>query len=190
MRRKTKRNLLVGTLIILALIIGYLSWLDVSLRGSLNAYANGYRDLQWITGVGDFGSTHEHADFMVFVNGKQIDFTKPEYQEVHGLVHLEDPEIAPHDIHKHATGITYGMFFTTMGIDIGDCLTVNSKEFCDANGRLVKYYLNGKLTPDLASVEIADLDKVLVSYGAESVSEVQEQLASIGDNACKLSKKC
>ncbi|MBI4145461.1 hypothetical protein HY493_04640 [Candidatus Woesearchaeota archaeon] len=190
MRRKTKRNLLIGTYAVLIIAIAYLSWLDVSLRGSLDAYADGYRDLQWITGVGDFGSTHEHADFLVFVNGKQIDFTRPEHQEVHGLVHLEDPEIAPYVIHKHATGITYGMFFTTLDIDVGDCLTVNSKEFCDSNGRLVKYYLNGKLTPDLANAEISDVDKVLVSYGAESVSEVQQQLTSIGDNACKQSKKC
>ena len=52
-----------------------------------------------------------------------------------------------------------------MNIDLGDCLTVNEKEFCDKNGRLLKYYLNGRLTPDLSHQEVKDLDKVLRSLG-------------------------
>jgi hypothetical protein len=119
----------------------------------------------------------------MYVNGKQIDFTKPEYQERHPLVHIEDPAITPYLIHKHATGITYGMFFKTIDITLGDCLNVNGKEFCDANGRTVKYYLNGNIVPDLFHTEIHDLDKVLVSYGAETLPELQAQLASIGDRA-------
>lgn len=190
MKRKTKRDLIIAAFLILIVAVAYLSFDDYRQRTYVSHSLNGYKQLQLIAGVGNYDSTHEHADFRLYVNGKEIDFTKPEYQVKHPLVHVEDPDVAPNVIHKHATGITYGMFFTTLGVQIGDCLTVNEKSFCDLNGRTVKYYLNGQIVPDLEDVEIQDLDKVLVSYGAESLSELQTQLSSIGDNACVQSKKC
>jgi hypothetical protein len=187
---KKQRKLMIGSFIALGLIIIVLAIFAVQQRSLLTRYDFAYGQLKMLTGVGDYDSTHEHADFLMFVNGKQIDFTKPEYQERHSLVHMEEPDVSPYVIHKHATGITYGMFFTTIGVDLGDCLTINEKQFCDANGRLVKYYLNGKLAPNLANTEITDLDKVLILYGAETPQEVQTKLASIGNLACVQSKKC
>lgn len=183
MRRKTKRNLIIGAFAALVIAIGVLTYFDVKQNTTIHAYLEGYRQLQLLSGTGDYGSTHVHADFQVYVNGKQIDFTRTEYQLKHALVHLEEPAVAPYLIHKHATGITYGMFFTTIGVDITECLTINGKEFCDINGRTVKYYLNGQITPDLYHAQINDLDKVLISYGSESLDELQMQLASVGDRA-------
>jgi hypothetical protein len=190
MRRKTKRNLLIASYVILFLIIGWLAFDHYRIQSGLNAWSGAYYSLKSLTGIGNLGSTHEHADFMMYINGKQIDFTKPQYQVAHPFVHVEDPDVTPYVIHKHATGITYGMFFKTLDITIDDCVTINSKEFCDANGRSVKYYLNGVVTPSLASTEIHDLDKALISYGAETASEVQAQLASVGNRACTASGKC
>ncbi len=187
---KKQRKLMIGSFIALSIVIIVLGTLTLRQNSLIGRYDYAYGQLKELTGVGTFGSTHEHADFLVFVNGKQIDLTKPEQQEAHTLVHLEEPEITPYLIHKHATGVTYGMFFKTVGVELNDCLTINEKEFCDSNGRLVKYYLNGKLAPNLANTEITDLDKVLVLYGAETPQEIQTKLSSVGNNACVQSKKC
>ncbi len=181
---------MVGSYIALGIIIAVISVIAFHQNNLIARYDYAYGQLKELTGIGAFDSTHEHADFLLFVNGKQIDFTKPEYQEAHSLTHVEDPEIVPYVIHTHATGITYGMFFRTVGVKLDDCVTVNDKEFCDANGRSVKYYLNGRVIPDLANTEIHDLDKVLISYGAENAAEVQAQLASVGNLACVASAKC
>jgi len=184
MRRKTKRNLIIGGFVILILAVGALGYIDYAQSRAIDAHLHGYRQLQFLAGTGDYGSTHEHADFQVYVNGRQLDFDKPEFFGMHPLVHLHEGTNNVHVAHKHADGITYGMFFRTIGIELNGCLSVNDKEFCDLNGRTVKYYLNGKIVPNLKHVEINDLDKVLISYGSESLAEVQRQLASVGNRAC------
>ena len=181
MRRRTKRNLIIGSFAVLILAVAGLVWLACAQNKTIGAYLEGYRQLQDLAGTGDYGSTHLHADFQVYVNGKQIDFNKPEFYGLHPLTHMHEGTNNINVIHKHATGITYGMFFHTVGIELDQCMTVNGKEFCDLNGRTVKYYLNGKIVPSLRYVEISDLDKVLISYGSESLPELQAQLASIGD---------
>ncbi|HSU72272.1 MAG TPA: hypothetical protein VLJ21_00295 [Candidatus Binatia bacterium] len=193
MRRKTKRNLIIAGFIVLLVALGVVAVNDYQLRAGNKNWSNAYTTLQSLVHVGNLGSTHEHADFAMYINGKQIDFTKPEYLHVHPLVHIHginEGESERGVIHKHATGVTYGMFFRTLGITIDNCLTINEKEFCDTNGRTLKYYLNGGITPNLADEEIHDLDKVLISYGSESLEELQQQLASIPNNACVQSKTC
>lgn len=179
-----------GLYVVLGLAIIALALFAYKQSQDITAYDSSYRNIKSLTHIGDYDSTHEHADFMMYINGRQIDFTKEDYQERHTLVHLETPDVSPFVIHTHATGITYGMFFETIGIDINDCLTINEKEFCDGNGRSLKYYINGKITPDLKHTLIHDLDKVLISYGSENTAEVQTQLASIGNHACEQSGKC
>ena len=153
-------------------------------------YGVAYSDLQGLTGLGDYGSDHVHADFAVFVNGQEFDFDKPEYVLTHPWTHIDPGTNNIHVIHAHATGITYGMFFSNIGIDLDDCLTINEKEFCDKNGRIGSYYLNGKIAPTLAFEEVNDLDKVLITYGSETAVEVRDQQESVGSNACIQSKNC
>lgn len=189
MKRSTIR-LMYGLYVVLGLVIIALALFAFHQNNTITSFNTAYRAQQSLSGIGDYDSTHEHADMAMYINGVKIDFTKEEYQEKHPLVHLEAPERGPGVIHKHATGITYGMFFETIGIDLGDCLVINEKEFCDGNGRSLKYYVNGRIVPNLASLDIHDLDKVLISYGSESTSEIQTQLTSIGNHACEQSGKC
>ena len=189
MKRSTIR-FMFGVYVVLGLIILGMGFFAYKQSQDISTYARAYQNIQSLSHIGDYDSAHEHADFLMYINGRQIDFTKEEYQERHTLVHLETPDVSPFVIHTHATGITYGMFFETVGINLGDCLVINEKEFCDGNGRSIKYYVNGKIVPDLAHTEINDLDKMLISYGAESVTEIQLQLNSIGNHACEQSGKC
>ncbi len=58
---------------------------------------------------------HIHADFKVYINDKQIDFSVSKYQLQAKSVHVEDGigEV----VHIHKKGITIGDFFETLGIE-------------------------------------------------------------------------
>jgi len=190
MKRKTRRKILIWSYVILAVVILLLIGSSIKLNSVISTYDTAYGDLQSLSGLGNYGSDHVHADFAVFVNGQEFDFDKPEYILVHPWTHIDPGTDNVHVIHSHATGITYGQFFSTIGIDLGDCLTINDKEFCNKNGRVGTYYLNGKIIPTLAFEEVSDLDKVLITYGSESVAEVQSQHEAVGSRSCVQSNNC
>ena len=190
MKRKTRKKILIWSYVALAAIILFLIISIVQLRGVVHQYDTAYGALQGLSGIGNYGTVHNHADFAVNINGQEFDFDKIEYQDLHPWTHVHSGTNNVHLIHAHAEGITYGQFFDTIGIDLGDCLIVNEKEFCDKNGRLVKYYLNGKLTPDLQYQPVEDSDRVLIAYGSENGAEIQSQLDSVGERACIQSDKC
>lgn len=124
--------------------------------------------------VGPPGSTHTHQDFKLYVNGQTVDFSQPKYQLKSRHVHFEGGD--GYVIHTHATGMTLGYMLNTLGIPLSqDCVRVDATSYCNSGNNTVKMYVNGQPTSDVNYL-FQDLDKVLVSYGAESV---EPQLASI-----------
>lgn len=129
--------------------------------------------------IGPLGSTHEHATFKVFLQGKLLDFSKPKYMVIVQEVHLE--ELNGDIIHKHATGITIGYFLNTLGFKLGkDCFVSDEgKSFCNAGDKKLKFYVDGVLSDDFGDHEISEGAKYLVSYGNESVELIEKQLSSV-----------
>ena len=129
--------------------------------------------------IGPLGSAHEHADFRVFINGKELNFAHPEYMVRDKYVHIED--MIGTKIHKHAIGITFGYFFKTLGFEFNkDCFILDNKEeYCNNDEKRLKFYVNSKMNYEYGNYEIREGDKYLVSYGDESEEEIQEQLESI-----------
>lgn len=150
--------------------------------------------LENLTGIGKLGSAHIHADFKIFVNGKEVNtYYKPENFEKNKYVHMHPGESEENVIHVHATGITLKHFFNTLNIILSrECISFKEegKEFCTDNSKILKYYVNGKINADAPNYVIQDLDKILITYGDDSEVQIQKQLASIGNNACIQSKKC
>ncbi|MBI2134347.1 hypothetical protein HYU09_00005, partial [Candidatus Woesearchaeota archaeon] len=75
--------------------------------------------------IGPLGSAHNHADIKVYVLGNAIDFSQQKYQLKHQAVHFEnrDGDV----VHTHATGITLGYMFETLGMNINEnCLTIDA----------------------------------------------------------------
>lgn len=86
---------------------------------------------------------HTHADFAVWVNGQQLDFTDEiymsgEYVEGEGTkrdpnpmrtyLHLHD-EIG-HVVHRHKPGLTIGDFFASLGLPMeGQCMTLDTLQY-------------------------------------------------------------
>ncbi len=133
--------------------------------------------------IGSVGSTHEHVDFMVYIEGTAVDFSKPKYQLASQYIHMENGIGTL--IHKHATGVTLGDFLKTVSMDMDkDCFKADTgKKYCNNGNETLKFYLNGKLTTPNADYNLRDLDKFLISYGNETGDGIKTQLNSITDLA-------
>jgi len=144
------------------------------------------RQLQTLSGIGDLASVHYHADVKVYVNGKSIDFSEHKYQLTNDYIHFE--EGIGDVIHTHASGLAIGHMFNAVGMKLANnCLVVDKTQYCNDGKNTLKFYVNGKPNNEFQNYEIKDLDKYLISYGDESQSEIQEQLASITNLAPKYS---
>ncbi len=110
--------------------------------------------------IGQLGSAHDHALFHVVVNGSEKDFTDRMFQFNSRYVHLENNK--SDIVHKHATGITWGMFFQTINLSTSTednelCLEIQGNRSC-GNGSVV---LNGELNASLDQ-EISQGDNLLI----------------------------
>ena len=158
------------------------------------------------TGVGR-SPTHMHANFAVFINGQQFDFDKPEFMIAEdetpksNNVHLHIPRADV--VHVHTTLTTWDEFFTSIGFTLTDpsfagitpertCLAMpDGKQWCSQQGATWKFIANGVPVDGLADVNIGDLDRMLFSYGPETVQQVlEQQWPKVSDTACIVSELC
>ena len=134
------------------------------------------------TGVLD--SQHIHADFKVFISGKEIDFAGKKHYMKSSFIHLDDnqnKQDASGVLHMHATGVPLWVFFKSIGMDFNkDCITLENKEkFCNEGDKKLKFLVNGKDSNEFENYVFNKLDKILISYGNENQEEIRQQLASI-----------
>jgi hypothetical protein len=131
--------------------------------------------------IGPLGGIHTHADFKVYLDGKAIDFAKPQYMVKAKYVHVEDMD--GDVIHFHATGVTIGEFFRTLGMKFDNkCFVKDGKNYCTDAQNTLKFYVNGEPNEFYGDYLTSDLDKILISYGPKD-EDVSAQLASITDKA-------
>src|SRR3989338_5357469 len=146
--------------------------------------------------IGILGSQHIHADWKIYIDGKQLGFSDKSHMErmrnnqpVSSFIHVDSGAPAPEKtgdiLHMHATGIPLWIFFKSIGMDFNkDCLTLENKEkFCSEGNKKLKFYVNGKLNNEFENYVFKDLDKILIGYGDESEEEIQKQLSAITDFA-------
>lgn len=110
--------------------------------------------------IGRLGSAHDHALFHVVINGSEKDFTDRKFQFNSRHVHLENNK--SEIVHKHATGITWSMFFQTINLSTSTendelCLEIYGNRSC-GNGSVV---LNGEFNASLDQ-EISQGDNLLI----------------------------
>lgn len=184
-----KTNTIFIIVVALLVFVAILLWreFDLTKKNSV-LYVN---HLEQLTGVGRLGSTHIHADFKVYINGEEIKVYQEKNLEKNKFTHMHPGQDEEDVIHVHATGITLKQFFGTLNIHLSrNCIKLEEKEFCTDNSKSLRYYVNGKVNVDAPNYVIEDLDKILITIGINNQTEIQKQLASIGNNACIQSKKC
>ena len=134
-------------------------------------------------GAGKLGDEHEHAAMKVIIFGDAFDFSSPAFQVKNSYIHFEN-----HDgitVHRHASGVALGFLFKTLKIGLtDDCFIFPDKrEFCTNNDYSLKFYINHQKVPTILDYVLDDGDRILVSYGNENSTQIDEQLAKVDSAA-------
>ncbi len=147
---------------------------------------------------------HTHADFAVWVNGAQLDFSAPELMSGSSTDANHDNEeglrkfLHLHDgigfvVHRHKPGLTLKDFFDTLQVGFTDTCYASFAPLADGQEcgeTLFRMFVNGiEQKPFDLAYDFADGDKILITNAAAD-EDVQKQLKSMTDDACKYSKTC
>jgi len=134
---------------------------------------------------GMIGSAHEHAAFVVDLNGTKIDFAQPKYMVRSNYIHMEQYNGTEDGItlHKHSTKVPIGEFLKSLRMDIADgCfITDNNTRFCENDDLKLRFYINGNQTEDIMGYSLNDEDRILVIYGNQSSSEIDNELQELNN---------
>ena len=137
-----------------------------------------------VAGFGPLGSAHEHAAFLVKVNGQNIDFSQPQYQVQSDYIHVENGDGTT--LHRHATNVTFVDFLKSVKMDIdkkNNCLAfTNGTEYCDDENNKLRTFINGNSTGSISDYILNNNDRLLVIYG----NETDEQIANALDELNKI----
>ncbi|HIH15840.1 MAG TPA: hypothetical protein HA252_00355 [Candidatus Diapherotrites archaeon] len=122
---------------------------------------------------------HHHFDFLLYLDGQAVDLGQDQYQAT--AEHPLDERVHLHDgngkvVHIHAAEVTLDDFLDSLGIELHE-----------VEG--LRIYVNGREEKLGLDYQPKDLDQILVTDSA-SEATIQEQLASLTNNACIYSEKC
>ncbi len=173
-RKKRSKNFKTFILPIIAAIV---------IIAVISMYVSSQNTLS-VAGFGPLGSAHEHAAFLVKVNGKNIDFSQPKYQVQTDYIHVENGDGST--LHRHATNVTFADFLKSFKMDIdkkNNCLIfTNGTEYCDDNNNKLRTFINGNSTTSISDHVLNNNDRLLVIYG----NETNEQIAKALDELNKI----
>ena len=139
-----------------------------------------------VAGFGPLGSAHEHAAFLVKVNGQNIDFRQPKYQVQSDYIHVENGDGTT--LHRHSTNVTFADFLKSINMDIdrkNNCLVfTNGTKYCDNddNDNKLRIFINENSTNSISDYILKNNDRLLVMYG----NETNEQIAKALDEVNKI----
>ena len=122
---------------------------------------------------------HEHASLLVRIFGDKFDFSLPNYQVKTSWIHFEDQD--GETIHRHASGVELEYLFNSLNIGLNsNCfIFADGRQFCTNEDYSLKYYINHEKVNDITQYVIQEDDRILISYGNETESEIEEQLAEL-----------
>lgn len=120
------------------------------------------------------------AEFVIYTNNTFRDFSNSRYHNLSPDVYIDPSN--PNLVHVKKAGITWLNFFSTLPMKLKkDCLVTGTKQtFCSNDIYSLKFYINGKNTPNALDLEIKDGYKLLVSFGPISDMNVIKQNEALG----------
>ncbi len=149
---------------------------------ALGAFGLGAARFLWIPSP---EPTHFHVNWAVYVDGERLDLSDQRYMEEVSSCYSVDGEVTPqsrvhmhegnHDVvHVHHRGVTWGHLAGNLGIGLGEgflILNDGTRIFDGEQGRFT-YILNGRALTSAHNELVASEDRLLVSYGSESLDEL------------------
>jgi len=163
-------GVIAGVVIVLG-FTGYIFYQNIY-QGNLNAPGAP-------PGAGKLGDEHEHAGMNVMIFGDKFDFSSPAYQVKNRYIHFENHN--GDTVHRHASGVTMGFLFKTLNIGFTDSCYIfpDKRQFCTNDQYSLKFYLNHQKVPSLLDYVLQNDDRILISYGNENSTQIEEQLARV-----------
>ena len=139
---------------------------------------------------------HYHANFAVYVDGKQEQFSNPLlYEEISecSISTEEKPGERAHlhenikdVVHVEDSAVTWGNFFQNINWNVSDNYLDTSEDLLvNTETKNVTYILNGKEVSNITNKVIGDKDRLLVSYGAATKDELAKQFDTVATTAEK-----
>lgn len=135
---------------------------------------------------------HVHADFLVMVNGKEIDFNRTEFDYVNPAIHMHIANFQGHRvIHIESRSAGMSDFFSSLDMSFtGTCFAADDEQYCNNDEKKLKLYVNGVQNEEFERYRPQDMDRILLTYGAESDDEIGKQISAVTSFACIFSGKC
>lgn len=130
-------------------------------------------------GAGPLNGEHEHASLLVRIFGDRFDFSGPAFQIKNSWIHFEGQDGTT--IHRHASGVTLGYLFETLGITIDEECYVfpDQRQFCSSDEYELRYYVNREPVTDIREYVFADEDRILVTYGNSTSEQIDLYLSEL-----------
>ena len=87
---------------------------------------SGSRFSSEVNKFGTVGSAHEHAAFIINVNGTPFDFSQPQYQVKSRLIHVEGGD--GFTLHRHTDRVPFGEFLRSENMNLeDDCFSMSEQ---------------------------------------------------------------
>lgn len=141
-----------------------------------------------------------NAQFAVWVEGEQLDFSQEKYMSdpftpdqkkvLHQDLRLEGGDGSV--IHIYRPNQTLGSFLSSLGYDMtkDECLVTDTGEqLCSEDGNRWRMFVNEKERPLDPDLFIKHGDSILLTYGSP-FGEIQRQLSDITHNLCMRTGSC
>jgi hypothetical protein len=180
--RQKRKNMLIG-LGVLAGIVAIIAFASYTFIEKTSV-----SPLNAPPGAGKLGDDHQHASMLVRIFGDKFDFSLPTYQVKSPYIHFEGED--GNTVHRHATNVPLGYLFDSLKIGLtDDCFVFPDKAkqhtFCTNNDYSLKFYINHQKVNGIRNYVITDNDRILISYGNENQTQIDDQLRELDNQIIK-----
>lgn len=138
---------------------------------------------------------HVHSDFLMYLNGKEIDLTADRYQSEAAHVLADDFHFHDNNdevLHRHADDLTLAFFLSSLGYKLTEsCLTTDANAiYCTNVDKVLRLYVNREKLTDITKYIPQEGDQILLYYGKPEDPAIEEHLNKVTDDACIYSGTC
>ena len=131
--------------------------------------------------IGPVGSTHEHVDVLVYIDGEPLDLNQSRYAMKSGYGHIHGGE---GDImHLHAINIPLSWFMESIDLSITlNSINVHGMEYSTDENNVFLMFVNGEIITNV-DYTLIDEDQILVYYGPGSDDDINRALSLVPNRA-------
>ena len=155
---------------------------------------SGSRFSSEVNKFGTVGSAHEHAAFIINVNGTPFDFSQPQYQVKSRLIHVEGGD--GFTLHRHTDRVPFGEFLRSENMNLeDDCFSMSEQssdqqsqqqglqqEYCTNGNEALRAFVNGRELESPSSLDdyiLKDDDRILLIYGNQTADQITQALSEL-----------